>query len=195
MRQSPIDLTAFTDADLSALLLNYADGGSSAVNNGHTLQVNFDEGSSLAVDGETYNLLQFHFHSPSENNIEGQSFPLEAHLVHANGNGSLAVLGVLFVAGEANEVVQAIWDTPLETVGESVSLSAPINAGNLLPDDLAYYQFDGSLTTPPCTEGVRWMVLAEPVSVSPEQVDAFVQLMGGPTNRPIQDLNDRVVLR
>lgn len=193
MAQSPINLSAFTEADLSPLEIAYVDGGSSIVNKGHTVQVNVDAGSMLSVDNQSFELLQFHFHSPSENTIEGESFPMEMHLVHANEEGKLTVLAVLFELGAENSALESIWGRQLDTVEEASAIEPLFNVESLLPADRQYYRFDGSLTTPPCSEGVTWLVLAEQVSVTQDQVDWFYDLMGESTNRPVQMINDRLI--
>ncbi len=163
------------------------------MNKGHTVQVNVDAGSMLSVDNQSFELLQFHFHSPSENTIEGESFPMEMHLVHANEEGKLTVLAVLFELGAENSALESIWGRELDTVEEASAIEPLFNVESLLPADRQYYRFDGSLTTPPCSEGVTWLVLAEQVSVTQDQVDWFYDLMGESTNRPVQMINDRLI--
>jgi len=193
--QSPVNLTGFEDVDLGALLLNYLDGGQEMINNGHTIQVNYEAGSSLAVDNRSFDLKQFHFHTPSENTLEGKVFPLEMHLVHADSVGSLAVLAVLFEIGDPNSTLATIWSEMPGEKDEKSDLGTPINALDLLPDSLGYYRFDGSLTTPPCSEGVLWMVLAESAQVSAEQVGSLLNTLGHSNNRPVQRLNGRTILK
>ncbi|MDA0685069.1 MAG: carbonic anhydrase family protein [Bacteroidetes bacterium] len=193
--QSPVDLSGFEDVDLDTLALSYQDCGHEVIYNGHTVQVNYESGSNLVVNNRQFELKQFHFHTPSENRIEGKAFPLEMHLVHANDEGALAVLAVLFESGISNTVLESIWTEMPRAVGETIELSSPVDAQDLLPDSLEYFRFDGSLTTPPCSEGVLWFVLAQRVSVSDEQVDSFLSLIGHSNNRPIQSLNGRSILK
>ncbi len=153
--QSPINLTRFTDADLSPIGFNYKQGGYEILNNGHTIQVNYEKGSSIKVDGITFNLLQFHFHAPSENHINGQSYPLEAHLVHADKNGNLAVIAVMFNEGGESTGLKAVWPMMPKLAGDKYELPETVGAEDVLPKQRDYYRFNGSLTTPPCSEGVR----------------------------------------
>ncbi len=192
--QTPIDIDGLVEADLAPLRLNYKAGTSEVVNTGYTVQVNYARGSQLALDGNEYELLQFHFHMPSENHIKGQSYPLEGHLVHADEKGNLAVIALMFKEGEQNAALARLWDTPPKA-GETQPITAMTNVTELLPADLSYYRFSGSLTTPPCTEGVRWLVLKQPVVASKQQIEALKNAVGQANNRPLQPLNSRVVLQ
>jgi carbonic anhydrase len=194
--QSPINITNVTESELSPIVFNYNAVPMSIVNNGHTIQVNYAAGSTITVDGQTFNLLQFHFHTPSENIVEGNSFPMEAHLVHADKDGNLAVVAVLFQEGMSNPFIETIWAHMPEKVGETKDLSdVHLNAADMLPSDKAYYRFNGSLTTPPCTEGVRWMVLKSPEPVSTSQAGKLNKVLGVDNNRPVQPVNARPVLQ
>ncbi|MES2259295.1 MAG: carbonic anhydrase family protein [Pseudomonadota bacterium] len=192
--QSPVDLTGTIHADLKPLKLEYQAGGNDIVNNGHTIQVGFAPGSALTLDGTRFELKQYHFHAPSENLIGGKSYPLEVHLVHADKDGNLAVVAVMFQEGAENKALKAIWPSMPKDAGEKVALPAPVSAAALLPAKRAYYRFSGSLTTPPCSEGVRWLVMKAPVSVSKQQVEAFSHLVHHANNRPVQALNGRAIL-
>lgn len=195
--QSPINLANMIEAELAEIAFDYRSVPLRIVNNGHTLQVNCPKGGRITVDGHSYNLLQFHFHSPSENQINGRSFPLEAHLVHSDDHGKLAVIAVMFYAGhKANQFLDTIWKyMPTEVGRENLLAHVNVNAMVLLPRDTAYYRYSGSLTTPPCSEGVLWMVMKNAVEVSSEQVEAFRALMGHANNRPIQPIFSRAVLQ
>jgi carbonic anhydrase len=193
--QSPIDLHGFVEASLTPLVFSYHEGVSDIVNNGHTIKLDSKAGSSVEVDGHRYELKQFHFHSPSENRINGKSFPLEAHLVHADEDGNLAVVAVVFEEGEANAALQKAWPHMPEKAGETMALPLHISAASLLPDDRDYYRFNGSLTTPPCSEGVLWLVMKQPMSASAEQIARFRHVMHHDNNRPLQPLNARAVLQ
>ncbi|WP_461607294.1 carbonic anhydrase [Aeromonas rivipollensis] len=193
--QSPVNLTALVEAELAPLQFHYLPGGKTLVNNGHTVQVNYAPGSTLQLDGMAFELKQFHFHAPSENLIEGKSYPLEGHLVHANGKGELAVVAVMFEAGRANPALSQAWQALPAKAGETRALKVPLSAEQLLPTQRDYYRFSGSLTTPPCSEGVRWLVMKQPVQVSQAQIDAFKAVMHHPNNRPVQPLNGRQVLQ
>lgn len=192
--QSPINITNTVDAKLPELDINYSSYGSNVVNNGHSIQVNYQPGSTLVVDGDRFELKQFHFHSPSENTINGKSYPLEGHFVHADKNGKLAVIAVMFEKGQANTVLDRFWKQMPKNKGEKSRLTKKVAARDLLPENTGYFRFNGSLTTPPCTEGVRWFVMKQPVSVSGQQVEKFSHIMHHPNNRDVQQLNARLVL-
>ncbi len=194
--QSPINITGAVKGDLPELKFNYDDSDLHLVNNGHTIKADYSSGSSISVGGDRYNLLQFHFHSMSENAIEGELFPLEAHLVHANAAGELAVVGVMFKEGEANPLLEKLWKYTPSKANSTMSVSGSIKVTDLLPKSPAYYAFTGSLTTPPCTEGVRWMVLKQQVTASQEQIAKFRNYFDGhDTNRPVQPLYGRTVYK
>ena len=188
-RQSPIDLTGATIQDLTKIAFHYQPTKIHLVNNGHTVKVNYDAGSYFEVDGERYDLLQFHFHAPSENAVEGKLFPIEMHLVHKNEAGQLAVVSVFFDEGAESAALKPVWDNLPAEQGEK-EVDAQVNAGDLLPSTQTSYRFSGSLTTPPCTEGVNWFVMATPLEVSGAQITAFEQVYHG-NNRPLQPLNGR----
>lgn len=193
--QSPINLTGFVEAALDPVAYNYSATASNVVNNGHAIQANFPKGSSISVDGAEFDLLQCHYHSPSENHIDGRSFPMEGHCVHADHDGNLAVVTIMYELGEENGGIAKLWKQMPQKAGDQHDLQADVNALELMPEDKSYYRFNGSLTTPPCSEGVRWLVLKEAATVSQEQVDAFTAVMGHPNNRPIQPLNARKVMQ
>jgi carbonic anhydrase len=157
--------------------------------------VNFESGSSISLDGIQFELKQFHFHSPSENQINGKSFPLEAHLVHSDKDGNLAVVSVVFDEGKANSVVGAAWGQMPKTEGGKNALPSKVAATGLLPKNRDHYRYNGSLTTPPCTEGVRWIVMKKPMTVSKMQIEAFKTTLGFANNRPVQPVNARMILK
>ena len=194
-RQSPINIedAATLQGPAEPLQISYRPSNGTVVNNGHTIQVDVDRGNLLTVRGSTYELLQFHFHQPSEERINYKGFAMVAHLVHKNAEGQLAVLGVLIDPGAASSLIQKVWTyMPLEA-GDKVRMPAEmVDLNELLPKDMRYYQFMGSLTTPPCSEGVLWMVLKQPVTAAREQIKLFSQLF--PNNaRPTQPTNGRVI--
>lgn len=191
--QSPIDISPVTISDLSAIQFNYKSSPLELTNNGHTVQANYHTGSYITVAGKRYDLLQFHFHSPSEHTIGGKSYDMVAHLVHKAADGQLGVIGVLFKAGDKNKVIDKLWaNLPTESGETKTVKNTRINALDLLPVDLTYFNYSGSLTTPPCSEGVNWMVMATPSSISEKQVKQFTDLF--PLSvRPTQPLNGRVV--
>jgi carbonic anhydrase len=194
-QQTPINIVPSKDVDLKPLDLQYKADAKSIINNGHTIQVNVAEGSVLKIDGADYKLKQFHFHVPSENNIKGDSFPLEAHFVHATDDGKLAVVAVMFKEGAANASLAKIWkEFPNLEVGKALPFSMSVDEIKaLMPENKDYYKFMGSLTTPPCSENVKWHVLKTPLTISKEQINAFFSQFGFPNNRPIQNTNGRVV--
>ncbi len=193
--QSPINLTGFIESGLKPIKFDYKILGNEILNNGHTIQVNYPKGNSIILDGQSFELKQFHFHAPSENHINGKSYPLELHFVHANKNGNLAVIAVMFKEGVANTQIEKAWlKMPLKS-GDKNSLIKGIDPKNLLPTVGNYYRFNGSLTTPPCSEGVRWIVMKKPMTASKKQIKSFADVMGHPNNRPIQPVNARLVLQ
>lgn len=195
-RQSPIHIT---DADslpgpAEPLQLNYQPSGGSIVNNGHTIQVDLDNAANtLTVRGSTYRLVQFHFHHPAEERINFKSFAMVAHLVYRNEDNQLAVLAVLMDPGAPSPLLHKLWThMPLDAKDRVKLPAGLVDLNELLPQDLRYYQFMGSLTTPPCSEGVLWLVLKAPVTVGADQLQLFAKLF--PNNaRPTQPLNGRVV--
>ncbi len=193
--QSPIDLTGFIEAELQPIDFNYKSGGHEILNNGHTVQINYKKGSSITIDNTTFNLLQFHFHAPSENMIKGISYPMEAHLVHADKDGNLAVVAVMIEEGASNPVLESAWKQLPAHAGDKTALSAEADVNKTLPENRDYYRFNGSLTTPPCSEGVRWFVMKNTVTASKAQIDAFKKVMHHPNNRPVQPVNARPVLQ
>lgn len=192
--QSPVNISNTVESALPLISFDYHADGVEAWNNGHTLQVNYQEGSSINVAGHDYELKQFHFHTPSENAFNGQLYPMEMHLVHANSEGALAVIGIMFEEGEANGALDAFIGALPAEANQTVALQNNVNARTLLPTYRSYYRFTGSLTTPPCSEGVLWMVMKYPVSISPEQLAHFQEIMHF-NSRPLQPLNARAVMR
>jgi carbonic anhydrase len=193
--QSPINLTDFIEADLEPIEIQYEAGGKEVLNNGHAIQVNFTPGSKISVDGHEFELKQYHFHAPSENQINGKTYPMAAHLVHADEAKNLAVVTVLFVEGETNPSIASVWSYMPGIEGGRQNLPSGVSAEGLLPANRDYYRFNGSLTTPPCTEGVLWFVMKASVTVSKDQIGKFVKVMKHPNNRPIQSINARAVIQ
>jgi carbonic anhydrase len=191
-RQSPIDIQDGFRVQLDPVRFDYRPSAFRVVDNGHTVQVDVAAGNAIEVMGRRYELRQFHFHRPSEERIAGRQFDMVAHLVHQDAEGRQAVVAVLLEHGAAQPVVQAVWNNlPLEK-GEEQAASAPLDLQQLLPRERGYYTYMGSLTTPPCTEGVLWLVMKQPVAVSPEQIALFARLY--PMNaRPVQPSAGRIV--
>ncbi|MEO7853248.1 MAG: carbonic anhydrase family protein [Rubrivivax sp.] len=191
-RQSPIDIRDGIGLELEPLQFDYGSGSFAVIDNGHTVQVNVPPGNSLEVMGRKYELLQFHFHRPSEEHIDGRRFELSVHLVHKDAQGRLAVLAVLLERGAAQPLLQTVWNhLPLEK-GEEVPVRAQIDLSQLLPEDRRYFAYMGSLTTPPCSEGVLWMVMQQPVPLSQRQIDIFARLYPM-SARPIQQAAGRLI--
>jgi carbonic anhydrase len=191
-RQSPIDIREGIKVQLDPVQFDYQPSSFRVLDNGHTVQVNVAAGSSIEVMGRRYELLQFHFHRPSEERIDGRQFDMVAHLVHKDVEGRLAVVAVLLDRGSAQPLVQTIWNNlPLEK-GDEVAARGTIDLNGLLPPERSYFTYMGSLTTPPCSEGVLWMVMKQPVPISADQISIFARLY--PMNaRPIQSASGRLI--
>lgn len=190
--QSPINIEekSAKKTALAPLEFNYPAGSAEVVNNGHTVQVNLPAGGTLKTGDGVANLLQFHFHTPSEEKINGVSYPMVAHFVHKSADGKLSVVAVLFKEGKENATLAPVF-AALPAEGKPVPL-ATFDPAAVLPGKRGYFKFTGSLTTPPCSDGVRWQVLKQPVELSKGQIAAFRRLY--PMNaRPVQPLNGRVV--
>jgi carbonic anhydrase len=193
-QQSPIDIRATKKEKLPALEFAYQPSPLKIIDNGHTIQVNYAPGSSVTIGGVRYDLLQFHFHKPSEERINGRDYPMVAHLVHKNAEGKLGVVAVLFKQGAENPLVKTLWDAlPTEKGQQQEPAGASIDIASLLPKAQGYYNFPGSLTTPPCSEEVNWFVLKQPVEMSAAQLKRFAALYKH-NARPVQPLNGRTVL-
>jgi len=190
--QSPIDINSTTTAKLANIKFNYLDAPIDLINNGHTIQMNYAKGSTLVVGGKTYRLLQFHFHSPSEHHVNGKPYDMVAHLVHQADDGQLGVIGIMMKVGNSNPVIDAIWSHMPKNAGDHNNVNSTINVAKLLPANHNYFNYSGSLTTPPCSEGVNWMVLQTPIEVSAEQVASFANIFKKNV-RPIQPLHSRKI--
>lgn len=193
LQQSPIDIVSPIKSQLPALRLNWAKTADTIVNNGHTIQLNFAEGSTLTLGDKKYKLLQVHFHRPSEHMVAGKSFPMEAHFVHRADSGALAVVGVLMSTGKPNAAFAKVVASMPAKEGPPEKADAGFNPNHMLPRKLSYYRYSGSLTTPPCAETVEWLLLTTPITVAESDVAAFAKLY--PLNaRPVQRDNRRYVL-
>jgi carbonic anhydrase len=191
--QSPIDIRNAVPSKLPPIRFDYHPSPLHIIDNGHTIQVNYAPGSSIMVGDQRYELVQFHFHQPSEEKINGKGFPMVAHLVHKNSDGALAVVAVLLKQGSANPVVDTLWaNLPAEKENEKVADKVSVNAARLLPKNRAYYTFPGSVTTPPCSEGVTWFVLVHQTELSGSQIVRFGKIYNS-NARPVQALNGRIV--
>lgn len=189
--QSPINITKPTGKDVINPELTYVAGPAEILNNGHTIQANAASGSSLVVDGTSYALAQAHFHSPSEHTVDGVAAPVEVHFVNKTSDSQLAVLGVMAIQGKENKAWQPLVNSL--SVKQDAPVTAELDWAAMLPQDKTTFRYAGSLTTPPCSEGVSWMLFKYPVELSAKQIDAFKSAYSG-NNRPLQLLRDRTVI-
>lgn len=193
--QSPVDVHDAISAKLAPLSFKYQSMAQDVFNNGHTVQVTYAPGSELTVDSHHYQLKQFHFHAPSEDLLNGKRFPLEAHFVHADEDGNLAVVAVFVEQGAANAALEKLGkDLPVRA-GDKHDLDVKVAAAELMPKTRDYYRFSGSLTTPPCSEGVNWLVLKHPITASEQQIEQLHAAMGHDNARPVQPLNARIIVK
>jgi carbonic anhydrase len=201
--QSPIDIDKASKVDLprlkaefkpASLKIIHHDHVADVLNNGHTVQVNYTEGDTLKVGDEPFQLLQYHFHSPSEHTVGGKHYPMEMHMVHKSPDGKLAVVGVLIAEGRHNAAFDPIWSHLPKSKGKENHLEdVKVDVNRLLPDRTTSYRYDGSLTTPPCSEGVKWIILTTPIQLSAKQIAAFRDIVKD-NNRPVQALSGRSVV-
>lgn len=190
-QQSPVDIAGAVNASLPYLQPSWKPGGK-IVNNGHTIQVNTAPGGVLTVGSKRYSLLQYHFHTPSEHLIDGRALAMEMHLVHKGPNNTLGVIGIFLTPGRTHAAFAALAAKFPKTEGTETDIGA-IDPSDFLPESLKYHAYEGSLTTPPCSEIVDWMVLAQPLQVGKDDIDAFTFLF--PMNaRPARGLERRFVL-
>ena len=191
-RQSPIDIHDSIKVDQDPIQFDYSPSYFRIVDNGHTIQITYGAGSHISVMGRTYELVQIHFHHPAEEHIDGKGFDMVAHLVHRDADGHLAIIAVLLQTGQANRFIQTLWNNlPLEK-NEDYAARIAIQAADILPASHDYISYIGSLTTPPGTEGVLWLVMKQPVQLSAEQIDVFSRFY--PNNaRPVQAAAGRVI--
>lgn len=193
--QSPIDLADASELDLVDIEFQYGATANHIFNNGHTIQINVDAGSAIRYNGIIYNLLQFHFHLPAEHTLDGSAAAMEVHFVHQDPrSGNLAVVGVLLVEGAKNAAYAPVFDNLPAEVGEPLAQGAALSLEAMLPESRAFYTYQGSLTTPPCSEIVRWLVLDAPLQLSAEQIAAFAAIYAG-NARPTLPLGARDLLR
>jgi carbonic anhydrase len=203
-QQSPIDIVLPTrGGDVPSVRLQFppatlriahhehvADG----INNGHTIQINYDDGDTLSLGESSFDLVQYHFHSPSEHTLSGRRYPMEMHMVHRSASGALAVVGVLVAQGHHHAAFDPVWTNLPRAKGvETHYEHVTVDVDALLPVSHASYRYQGSLTTPPCTEGVEWIVLSTPIELDRQQIDTFRAIIHD-NSRPVQALNGRMVL-
>ena len=193
-RQSPIDIRNAKKSDLPPIEFHYKPSPLDIIDNGHTIMINYAPGSFISVGGKQYQLKQFHFHKPSEEKINGKTYDMVVHMVHADDAGNLAVVAVLVQKGADNQLAQELWsELPAEKGKEVIHNDIQIDLNQLLPADKGYYTFQGSLTTPPCSEGVTWFVLKQPVTVSAKGIAKFETVYRHDA-RPTQPVYDREIL-
>ncbi|MEM7312289.1 MAG: carbonic anhydrase family protein [Planctomycetota bacterium] len=190
--QSPIDLANMHRKELPSIQFHYKPCRVRLVYNGHTIEDIEEQGSSIRVGDKTYELKQFHFHSPSEHTVNGQHFDMEMHLVHISKQGEIAVIGLFIKQGQANKWFQPVWDYLPSEKNKQRSPNLNVNVEDALPKKRDYASYSGSLTTPPCSENFKWMVLKQPIELSKEQIAAFRRIIDG-NNRPTQPLNGREI--
>ena len=204
LKQSPIDLANATEVELRGVeidmpsgqeveVLNQA-GVIGALDNGHTIQINSKTGEAMTVGDKTYALVQFHFHAPSEHTVDGEHFPMEMHFVHQAKDGALAVAGVLIEEGAQNPSIAPLWAQLAEAPGTEMTVRVPAEFADHIfsGDATGIYHYDGSLTTPPCSEGVTWYIRRTPTQFSKDQIAAFTAVYDR-NNRPVQALNERTL--
>ncbi len=191
-RQSPIDIRDGMKLDLEPLVFEYRPSSFKVVDNGHAIQANVNGWNTLRVMGRRFRLIQFHFHRPSEEVIDGRQFEMVVHLVHKDGEGRLAVVAVLVDGGARQPAIQTVLNNlPLEK-GEEAAAATNLDLAQILPENRRYFTYMGSLTTPPCTEDVLWIVMKQPLQASADQLDMFSRLY--PMNaRPIQAASGRTI--
>jgi carbonic anhydrase len=191
-RQSPLDLKSAPLVDEPDLLTHYKAGLGRIFNNGHTIEISVEPGSFMTLDDERFELLQAHFHHPSEHAIDGERYAMEVHFVHRKEAGALAVVGVMLREGVNNPQLARLWAAAPKKVGKEHEATVDFDPNAFLPEDRVHFQYDGSLTTPPCTEGVTWLVLRQPIDASPRQVAAF-RALEARNARSLQARNGRMI--
>ncbi|NIH07137.1 carbonic anhydrase family protein [Providencia rettgeri] len=192
--QSPINIEDAIDGKLKPLKINIHTHAQKIINNGHSIQINVNDDDDFSIDGSTYQLKQFHFHSPSENKIKGKQYSLELHFVHSKEDKEIAVLAIMLEEGAANPAIEQILKNIPKEKKQEKELGLHIDLTTLFPKDKSYYRFSGSLTTPPCTEGVVWLVMKEPINASKEQIQKFQKALEHSNNRPTQPLHGRLIV-
>jgi len=190
-KQSPLNIVGPFEKSKETLTVDYKEGPLKMLNNGHTIQVNVEPGSTLTIGKETFDLLQFHFHRPSEEQVEGKNSAMVAHFVHKSKEGKLAVIGVLLNEGKDSAAIKTLWaNLPPKELEEYLPAKVMFNPASMLPKELGFYNYEGSLTTPPCTEGVQFYILKTPMELSKQQVGKFPFKLNA---RPVQSLNGRKI--
>ena len=190
-KQSPLNIVGPFEKSKDTLSVDYKEGPLKMLNNGHTIQVNVEPGSTLTIGKESFDLLQFHFHRPSEEQVEGKNAAMVAHFVHKSKEGKLAVIGVMLNEGKDSAAIKTLWaNLPPKEMEEFLPPKVMFNPGSMLPKELGFYNYEGSLTTPPCTEGVQFYILKTPAELSKQQLAKFPFKLNA---RPVQSLNGRKI--
>jgi carbonic anhydrase len=190
-KQSPLNIIGPFEKSKETLSVDYKEGPLKMLNNGHTIQVNIEPGSSLTIGKESFELLQFHFHRPSEEQVDGKNASMVAHFVHKSKEGKLAVIGVMLNEGKDSAAIKTLWaNLPPKEGEEFLPAKVTFNPASMLPKDMGFYNYEGSLTTPPCTEGVQFYILKAPVDISKQQLAKFPFKLNA---RPVQALNGRKI--
>ena len=190
-KQSPLNIIGPFEKSKETLSVDYKEGPLKMLNNGHTIQVNIEPGSTLTIGKESFELLQFHFHRPSEEQVDGKNASMVAHFVHKSKEGKLAVIGVMLNEGKDSAAIKTLWaNLPPKEGEEFLPAKVTFNPSSMLPKDMGFYNYEGSLTTPPCTEGVQFYILKAPVDISKQQLAKFPFKLNA---RPVQALNGRKI--
>ena len=192
-QQSPVDITGYEKGDAGPISFSYVSDVAAVRNDGKLVHIDYGPGNTMTVGQQASELKSAHFHSPSEHRIDGASFAAELHLVHADADGNLAVVALLFGQGAPSPLVQGMLDEA-PAAGDSVSNGLALNAGSYAPGQSGYYRYNGSKTTPPCHEPVSWYVMSKTATISLEQVDNLLALSGGVNNRPVQPIGNRAII-
>jgi len=190
-KQSPLNIIGPFEKSKDTLSVDYKEGPLKMLNNGHTIQVNVEPGSTLTIGKESFDLLQFHFHRPSEEQVDGKNASMVAHFVHKSKEGKLAVIGVMLNEGKDSAAIKTLWaNLPPKEGEEFLPAKVTFNPASMLPKEMGFYNYEGSLTTPPCTEGVQFYILKSPVDISKQQLAKFPFKLNA---RPVQALNGRKI--
>ena len=190
-KQSPLNIIGPFDKSKDTLSVDYKEGPLKMLNNGHTIQVNIEPGSTLTIGKESFDLLQFHFHRPSEEQVDGKNASMVAHFVHKSKDGKLAVIGVMLNEGKDSAAIKTLWaNLPPKEGEEFLPSKVTFNPASMMPKEMAFYNYEGSLTTPPCTEGVQFYILKTAVDISKQQLAKFPYKLNA---RPVQSLNGRKI--
>ncbi len=195
VRQSPIDIGKVLGFESLRLQSHYFETPVQIIRNSHTVLLKYEQGSYIEWGDEVFELIQFHFHHPSEHRVSGRSYPMEIHFVHKTESQEYVIIGVLVKFGSYNPHVQKVWDLiPDEIDKETIYENTRLRANHFLPSSKKYFHYAGSLTTPPCTENVTWLVLEEPIEISEKQLAQFQKYIDH-NARPIQKPHHRIVVK